>query len=385
MATQGPTDTAFPDPWGLPLDNLDPSRAELFEHNVHGEYFRRLRQEAPVHYTRESPFGAYWSITKYHDIVAVEKNYQVFSSEPTIVIGDPPPDFITPMFISMDPPKHDVQRMAVIPAVGAARVKELEALIRERAGVILDGLPRNETFNWVDRVAKELTTQMLATLFDFPWEDRHLLTLWSDVATTSETVGSVTDMAKRQQVLGECLAYFARLWQERAAAEPKFDFISLLAHHPGTRDLLSTPMEFLGNMLLLIVGGNDPTRNSISGGLLALNQNPDQYELLQANPGLITNMASEIIRWQTPASHMRRTAREDIEFQGKRIHQGDRVVMWYVSGNRDEAVFENPEAFNIERKNARDHLSFGFGIHRCLGSRVAEMQLKIWLFRFECG
>jgi cytochrome P450 len=369
--------TMLPDPWSLPLATLDPSRAELFEHHAHGAYFKRLRMEAPVHYTAESPFGAFWSIAKYHDIVAVEKNHQVFSSTPTIVIGDPPPDFVTPMFITMDPPKHDVQRMAVTPAVGAARIKDLEALTRQRAGFILDGLPRNETFNWVELVSKELTTQMLATLFDFPWEDRHLLTYWSDVTTTSETVGSVTDMEKRKQILGECLAYFGRLWQERATADAKFDFISLLAHNPATREMWKDPMEFLGNLMLLIVGGNDTTRNSISGGVLALNQYPAQYEMLRGSPMLIPNMVSEIIRWQTPVTHMRRTALEDIEFKGKMIRKGDRVVMWYASGNRDDEVFEDPEAFVIDRKNARDHLSFGFGIHRCLGSRVAEMQLRI--------
>lgn len=371
------SETTFPDPWTLSLDTLDPSRAELFEHNAHGTYFQRLRKEAPVHYTPESPFGAFWSIAKYHDIVAVEKNHQVFSSTPTIVIGDPAPDFVTPMFITMDPPKHDVQRMAVTPAVGAVRIKALEALTRQRAGLILDGLPRNETFNWVEQVSRELTTQMLATLFDFPWEDRHLLAYWSDVTTTSETVGAVTDMETRKKILGECLAYFGRLWQERAATDAQFDFISLLAHHPETREMWKNPMEFLGNLMLLIVGGNDTTRNSISGGVLALNQNPAQYSKLRANAALIPNMVSEIIRWQTPVTHMRRTALEDIEFKGKMIHKGDRVVMWYASGNRDEEVFEDPDAFMIDRKNARDHLSFGFGIHRCLGSRVAEMQLRI--------
>jgi cytochrome P450 len=137
------------------------------------------------------------------------------------------------------------------------------------------------------------------------------------------------------------------------------------------------PMEFLGNILLLIVGGNDTTRNSISGGLLALTRFPDEYAKLRADPALVTSMVPEIIRWQTPVAHMRRTALADTEFGGKRIAKGEKVVMWYVSGNRDETAIGNPEAFIIDRPRPRQHLSFGFGIHRCVGNRLAEMQLRI--------
>jgi len=379
-----------PIPMGVvdePLDKLDPSRAELFQTGAHHAYFRRLRHEDPVHYTPESAFGPYWSITRFHDIMAVDSNHQVFSSARDIVIGDQEDDFAPPMFIAMDPPRHDVQRKVATPAVSPGRLADLEVLIRQRAGKILDDLPRNETFNWVELVSKELTTQMLATLFDFPWEDRHLLPYWSDVTTASETVGVAADMAVRERVLHECLAYFSELWRERAAAAPKFDFISLLAHDPQTRDMINDPMELLGNLMLLIVGGNDTTRNSISGGVLALNQYPAQYAKLKADRSLIPNMVPEIIRWQTPLAHMRRTALSDIEFEGKSIRKGDKVIMWYVSGNRDETVIADPEQFIIDRDRARHHLSFGFGIHRCMGNRVAELQLKIlWeelLARFE--
>ena len=369
------------------MDKLDPSRAELFQTGAHHAYFRRLRNEDPVHYTPESAFGPYWSITRFHDIVAVDSNHKVFSSARDIVIGDQEDDFAPPMFIAMDPPRHDVQRKVATPAVSPGRLADLEVLIRQRAGKILDDLPRNETFNWVELVSKELTTQMLATLFDFPWEDRHLLPYWSDVTTASETVGVTADMAVRERVLHECLAYFSDLWRERAAAPPKFDFISLLAHDPETRDMINDPMELLGNLMLLIVGGNDTTRNSISGGVLALNQYPAQYAKLKADRSLIPNMVPEIIRWQTPLAHMRRTALSDIEFEGKSIRKGDKVIMWYVSGNRDETVIPDPDQFIIDRDRARHHLSFGFGIHRCMGNRVAELQLKIlWeelLARFE--
>lgn len=220
---------------------------------------------------------------------------------------------------------------------------------------------------------------MLATLFDFPWEDRRLLPYWSDVSTSTEAVGNFDlPLEERRRILGEeCLPYFMRLWAERAAAPPKFDFISLLAHDPGTKDMLKDPMEFLGNLMLLIVGGNDTTRNSISGGVYALNQFPEEYDKLRADHSLIPNMVSEIIRWQTPLAHMRRTAVRDVEFRGQKIAEGERVVMWYVSGNRDESVFDNPDRLIIDRPNARRHVAFGFGIHRCMGNRVAELQLRV--------
>ena len=367
------------DPWAIPLDQLDVSDGDLFKYELHHEYFRRLRAEDPVHYSPTGPTGPYWSVTRHEDIVAIDTNHTVFSSDKNIVIGDQPDDFSPPMFIAKDPPVHDVQRKAAAPGVAPPRLAELEALIRQRAGAILDEAPIGEEFDWVDKVSIELTTQMLATLFDFPWADRRLLPYWSDVSTASEIVGnsSMTLEERRRILAEECLPYFARLWMERADAEPKFDFISLLAHSPDTKGLINDPLEFLGNLMLLIVGGNDTTRNSITGGVYALNKFPDQYEKLKANPSLIPNMVAEIIRWQTPLAHMRRTALEDVEFRGKKIKKGDRVVMWYVSGNRDEEIFDNPDKLMIDRENARRHVAFGFGIHRCMGNKVAELQLRV--------
>ncbi|MEL6781815.1 MAG: cytochrome P450 [Pseudomonadota bacterium] len=387
MADTARLQDSIPDPWTLDLDEIDMSRAELYEANAHGEYFRRLRRDAPVHFCKDSAFGPFWSITKFHDIVAVDSDHKRFSSEGSIVIGDAPEDFDTPMFIAMDQPEHDVQRKAVQPGVAPSQLAEIEDLIRQRVCTILDDLPVGEEFDWVDRVSKELTTQMLATLFDFPFEDRHLLPYWSDITTTSETVGIDVDMEHRKQELLKCLEYFTRLWHERAAQPRKFDFISLFAHNPATKDMVNNPMELMGNLMLLIVGGNDTTRNSISAGVVELNRNPDQYAKLKSDLSLIPNMVSEIIRFQTPLGHMRRTALEDVEFNGHQIRKGDKVVMWYVSGNRDDEVIEHPDEFLIDRDRARHHLSFGFGIHRCMGNRVGEMQLRIlWeeiMKRFE--
>jgi cytochrome P450 len=374
------------DPYTLDIKDLDPSDPRLFEHQLHWDYFKRLREEDPVHFVNSEEFGPYWSITKFQDIMFVDSHHQLFSSEPSIVLGEPEIDFQPPMFIAMDSPKHDVQRKAVAPAITPARLAEMEVMIRRRICTLLDSLPVGEEFNWVDLVSIELTTQMLATLFDFPFEDRAKLTYWSDVTTTApNTDGSGITEEERRDILLECLECFAKLWKERAEAPLKNDFISLLSHNPDTMDM--EPLEYLGNLMLLIVGGNDTTRNSMSAGVLALHDNPKEFAKLKADPALIPNMVSEIIRWQTPLGHMRRIANEDVEVGGKMIKKGDKVVMWYISGNRDEEVIPNADAFIIDRPKARHHVSFGFGIHRCMGNRLAEMQLKIlWeelLSRFE--
>ena len=373
-----PRDYLAEDPWTLPIERFDVGRSILFQHDKFWPYFERLRRECPIHYCTTGEFGNYWSITKFKHITQIESNHEVFSSDVSyggITLRDQLEDFVMPMFIAMDPPIHDAQRAAVQPIVAPDNLARLEVLIRERAQSILDNLPIGETFNWVDRVSIELTTQMLATLFDFPWEDRRKLTRWSDVATATPGGGIIEDEEQRKAELLECLQYFLGIWNERVNAEPRGDLISLMAHADATRN--QTPMEYLGNLLLLIVGGNDTTRNSITGGLYALNKFPDQYTKLLANPGLIKNMVPEIIRWQTPLAHMRRTATRDFEFEGHKIAKGDRVVMWYVSGNCDEDVIPNGRDLIIDRERSGRHLSFGFGLHRCLGERLADMQLRI--------
>ncbi len=359
----------------IQLDQIEIWNPDRFRDNTIWPYFARLRKEDPVHYTAESPMGPFWSITKFEDIMYVDMHHELFSSEGGITIDDDDVDFELPMFIAMDPPKHDLQRKTVSGVVAPPNLVKLEATIRERAGKILDSLPREKTFDWVDTVSIELTTQMLATLFDFPWEDRRKLTYWSDIATADESSGLFGTEQERQAELLKCLEYFTVLWNERVKTTGGNDLISMLAHGESTKNM--PPMEYLGNLILLIVGGNDTTRNSISGGVIALNQNPDQYQKLREHPELIPNMVSEIIRWQTPLAHMRRRALHDTELRGKQIKKGDKVVMWYVSGNRDEDAISDPDAFIIDRPKARQHLSFGFGIHRCMGNRLAEMQLRV--------
>jgi cytochrome P450 len=362
--------------YATPLDQLNPAQPELFQANAMWPIFERLRKEDPVHFTAESEYGPYWSITKYNDIMAVDTNHQVFSSEPGITIADQDgEEGPLPMFIAMDPPKHDVQRKTVSPAVSPMNLAILEPLIRERAAKILDSLPIGEEFDWVDKVSMELTAMTLATLFDMPQEDRRKLTYWSDVVTAVPGHGLIDTLEEKMQIFIEYHGYFTELWNQRVNAEPAGDLISMLAHGPETRNM--TPREYFGNIVLLTVGGNDTTRNTITGSLYALNQNPDQYAKLRANPELIPSMVSETIRWQTPLAHMRRRATQDFEMGGKTIKKGDKVVMWYVSGNRDDEVIQNPDSYIIDRERPRQHISFGFGIHRCVGNRLAELQLKI--------
>jgi cytochrome P450 len=364
---------------GLPLEDFDPGHPELFRSDTHWPYFDRLRKEDPVHYTKDSMFGPYWSVTKYNDIMDVETNHAAFSSASSlggITIRDMPSDLRRESFIAMDPPRHSAQRKTVAPMFTPTHLDQLAVSIRARSAECLDNLPKNEVFDWVDQVSIELTTQMLAVLFDFPWEDRRKLTRWSDVATTIPGPdGVVATEDERQAELLECATYFANLWNERIDQPPKSDLLSMMAHSPATRDM--DPKNFLGNLVLLIVGGNDTTRNTMSGSISALSRHPDQYAKLKKNPALLDSFVPEVIRWQTPLAHMRRTALQDIEFRGKTIKKGDKVVMWYVSGNRDEEAIERPYEFIIDRARPRQHLSFGFGIHRCVGIRLAELQLKI--------
>lgn len=373
------------DPLTTPLNELDVARPSLFQKDAMWPYFERLRREAPVHYCTDSAFGPYWSVANYRLIKDVDENHEVFSSEPGITIGDQDADFRLPMFIAMDRPRHDDQRKVVQPVVAPRNLATLESTIRERVCNILDSLPIGESFNWVDKVSIELTTQMLATILDFPFEDRAKLTRWSDVATAAPGAGIIESEEQRRAELLECLHYFTGLWNERINQPPASDMISMLAHGDATRNM--QPMEYLGNLILLIVGGNDTTRNSITGGVLALNQFPGEYDKLRRDTSLIPNMVAEIIRWQTPLAHMRRRALVDHTLNGQQIRAGDKVVMWYVSGNRDETVFPNADRLIIDRENARKHLSFGFGIHRCMGNRLGEMQLRIlWeeiMRRFE--
>jgi cytochrome P450 len=383
-AAQAAADAAA-EVYALPLAELNPAKPERFQNDTIWPVFERLRREDPVHFTPDSEFGPYWSITKWNDIMAVDTDHEGFSSADGIALANleavKEQDRVMGQrrrgagFITMDEPEHAAHRKAVSPTVAPSNIGAMAPLVRERAGQILDSLPIGREFDWVDLVSKELTAMTLATLFDFPFEDRRKLTHWSDMVTNLPGHGPVTSWEQKGAAIFECFGAFNDLWNQRVNAAPSIDLISMLAHNPATRNM--EPNEYNGTVILLIVGGNDTTRNTISGSVYNLNKNPAQYDKLRADPSLITSMVSETIRFQTPLAHMRRIATRDIEVGGKTIKKGDNVVMWYLSGNRDETVIDNPNAYIIDRERPRQHLSFGFGVHRCVGNRVAEMQLTI--------
>jgi cytochrome P450 len=365
------------------LADINPADSKRYRDQSILPLFEKMRESAPIHYCRDSPYGPFWSVTKYNDIMRVDKDHAAFSSDAHLggimiddgIVKDADTDFFISSFITMDPPQHGPQRKAVNKIVAPGSLANFEKLIRARTQTLLDSLPVGEEFDWVDRVSIELTTQMLATLFDFPFEDRRKLTRWSDVTTAEANSPIVGSQEQRVSELRECLEYFTRLKQERKNGPESFDLVTMLAKDAATAD--QPAHEFLGNLVLLIVGGNDTTRNTMSGSINAFNQYPDQLDKLRANPDLLGNMVSEVIRWQTPLSHMRRTAVADTTIGDKQIRKGEKVVMWYYSGNRDEDIFDKANDFDIERANARQNISFGFGIHRCLGMRLAELQMRI--------
>jgi len=381
-----------PGAYDVPIEEVNPLNAHLFLEDRWQEHFARLRAEDPVHFNELETSGRYWSITKYDDVRAVDGDWETYSSASGITLGlsvekmrgEVLPQQLTP-FIAMDPPTHTEQRKTVRSVSAPSNLRNIEPMIRERTAALLDSLPEDEAFDWVDTVSIELTTLMLATLFDFPMEDRRKLTRWSDIVFAIPGPGGVVETQQQKiDELFECVAYFEKLWDERRG-QAGFDLVTMLANGEHTKDM--SAFEHLGNLLLLIVGGNDTTRNTMTGSVDGLHKFPENFEKLKADPSLIEKFVPEVIRWQTPLAYMRRTATKDTVLNGKEIKKDDQLLMWYISANMDEDVFENPEVLDIDRENADRQLSFGYGIHFCMGSRVAELQLRVlWeemLKRFE--
>ncbi|WP_295561161.1 cytochrome P450 [uncultured Sphingomonas sp.] len=361
------------------VDPFDVSRAELYRDDTWHVPFAQLRAEAPVYRCEHSDYGPYWSVSTYKPIVEVESLPDIYSSEVGgITLADfiPESDVRMPMFIARDRPVHTGQRRTVAPAFTPSEMVRMSDDIRRRTAEILDSLPWNKRFDWVDTVSIELTTQMLAILFDFPWEDRRKLTFWSDWAGDIELVKNEELRKQRLGYMYECGAYFQNLWNAKVGQPQTPDLISMMIHSDAMSHM--DHFEFIGNLILLIVGGNDTTRNSMTALAYGLDRFPDERAKLEANPSLIPNTTQEIIRWQTPLAHMRRTATRDTELMGQTIREGDKLALWYISANRDESVF-GPDADKIvvDRPNARRHLAFGHGIHRCVGARLAELQIGI--------
>ena len=366
----------------------DVSRSDIYVEDRWQPIFADMRANHPINKVTGTPYGDFWNVTTIKAIQHVESFPELYSSSwrnGGITIGEPPPEMTPemleerrlPMFIAMDRPEHTGQRRTVAPAFTPAEIEYLAQEVRQRTAAVLDSLPYGEQFDWVEKVSIELTTGMLALLFGFPWEDRHLLTFWSDWAGDVELTQARELVDTRHEILMEMARYFQTLWMERTGKEPSRDLISMMIHSDAMNHM--SPQEFMGNLVLLIVGGNDTTRNTMSSIVEAFDSFPEQRTLFESDPSLIPGAVQECLRYATPLAHMRRTATADADLFGHAIKKGDKLALWYISANRDESVFENPDQLDITRANARRHLSFGYGIHRCVGARLAELQLKILL------
>ncbi len=363
--------------------------------------FTQLRREEPVAWCEEPWNGpGFWSITKYDDIHAISKLPQIFSSDARLGgITLPDATMIATRqgltveqlserdarfsqfengrsMIMMDPPEHVQHRRMVAPGFTPQRLDALTPRIRERAHAILDAIANQSECEFISSVAAELPVQMLAELFGVPQEDRHKLFQWSNIIIGGEDPDIAVSREHVAQAFMDLAVYAMQLYAARKS-QPGDDLITMLVNTEVNGEPMSVP-DYLSAFILLVVAGNETTRNSISGGTLALSQFPSERQKLIDDPSLIGGAVDEIIRWVHPVIYMRRTAVEDYTLRGVTIKKGDKVALWYMSGNRDEEKWADPFTFNVSRGGPR-HLSFGYGQHLCIGWRLAEIQLTVLL------
>lgn len=370
--------------------DVDLSNPDLYASKIPHEVFTWLRHEDPVHWNPVAGGRGFWSITKYDDIVAISKNPQVFSSarkhgghriydENIVGTAGMGADETDAPFISMDPPEHNRYRRMVSPGFGPSRLKALEDQIQDRVCTILDRLGKRKECEFVSEVAAELPVQVLAELLGVPQADRIKLFEWSNSMIAEDDPELRKGPEETAADVRAMIEYSGRQWEERVV-NPGSDLISMLIHANGESEAMSKE-RYLGTFILLVAAGNETTRNSISGGLITLAEFPQERRKLVENPALYATAAAELVRYVSPVMHMRRTATADRVVRGRDIRAGDKVIMWYVSANRDEDIFSDPFKFDVTRAEA-SQLGFGVGQHFCLGARLAELQLRIFFTEF---
>ena len=359
-----------------PIEVINPSNPDIFFNQNYKLLFERLRKECPVHFCANSDFGAFWSITKYADIVEIESRPEKFSSRQGFTIADIPSDTVARSFISMDPPQHRTVRQAITPMASLSSLTNLTPIISSLISTTLDNLPLNRTFDLVSNISIEITIKVIAIMMGVPTEMYSDLLRWSNIASTVPTPGDdISNLEDYYSQLKECSEFFFEQYQSHSAKQANFSFLSMLAHSKHTKHLSFE--ELFLNILLLLLAGNDTTRHSITGSAIFLDANPSQRDLFYRDATVIQSGISEIIRYQTPVAHMRRTATEDVEFRGNKIKKGEKIILWYASGNLDTDEIQAPEQFIVNRQSHDHHLAFGSGVHRCIGKNIALLQMKL--------
>lgn len=353
---------------------------ELYERGEALALFAQLRGQAPIWWT-PMPDGGFWSVLRYADIQEVSRDSGRFSSarrygghrihDERVFEGS---RGLAASLLSMDGVEHSSHRAVLTPALTPAKLGALEARVLERAQRLLDTLADCDTCDFVDAVAAELPIQVLAELLGVPQSDRAHLLEWSNAIVLNEDPDICPSAEHMLRCMDETRQYAIKLWRERLR-RPSDDLITMLVEAEVDGENISIE-EYIAQFSMLLVAGNETVRNTLSGGLLLLSQHPEQRRRVQQDPSLWPGAVREILRHVTPAMHMRRSATQETEIAGQVIAEAEKVVLWYLSGNFDEQAFENAEAFDVCRKGPA-HLSFGYGAHRCLGSRLAELQLRI--------
>jgi len=358
---------------GLDVDLFD---FEVFADGPPHDVFRRLRDEAPVCFLREPDGPGYWAVTRYDDVVTVSRDPATFGSAPRVFVQDPAePVADDKLLINLDPPRHTKLRKLVNRGFTPRQVAMLEPRVREIVVRLLDAAAARDEFDLVGDVAVELPLQVIAEMVGVPYEDRHRVFALTEVMMSigdPEHGGTVADA---QAAMTEMFAYADGLAQQRLK-EPGDDLLSLILAADVDGEAL-TPLDTDFFFMLLMNAGSETTRNLITGGTLALFEHPEQREHLQADLTRLSTGIEEMLRWVTPVIHFRRTAKADVELGGQAIAEGDKVVLWYSSANRDERAFEGADRFEIDR-TPNEHVAFGAGgPHFCLGASLARLEARV--------